>query len=378
MKNIKNFIGSDLLKILVPYPRLNDGCSWYRINQFVETANRLKLASGGFLKHSFSEQEIDQIVRAADVIIYRFSDRAVNMIRMVRERFPKKAIVLDTDDDLFNLDPLNNAYDSLGTKEVRLPDGTWLWRDGVANFDLWENKKRIIDYEYCLTKSDAVFTTTLRLANKIKPYNEAVIVIPNSIDFELFPDIEIKKPKDRLDLLWAGGSSHFPDLMEIRDGLVALAKKFPNLHFHFAGMDFGAIRKSLPEDRYHFWRWLSPEGHGFRLACIGADVAIAPIKDMEFNYNKSCIKFYEYAAVGIPTVASNIPPYSDEIIDGKTGMLFGSVDEFVEKTSKLLEDSLLRIEIAKNAKNWVKRHRDVKIVIQDWIKALRALVENKK
>ena len=372
---LDKFAKSKMLKILIPYPRLNDGCSWYRINQWVDATNRLGLANGVFLKPSFTEDEIGAIVKAADIIVYRFNDKSPAMLQKVRRLYPKKPIVIDTDDDLFNINPLNNAYESMGTREVQLPDGTWLWKDGKARFDLYENKKRMIDYEMCLRRSDAIITTTMRLANNLKKFNEAVVIIPNSINFHLFPQITIKKEKGRLDLVWAGGSSHYPDLAMIGDGLRTLAKKYPNLHFHLVGMEFGAIRKMWPHARYHFWRWLPPEGHGFRLATIGADVAIAPLEDKVFNWSKSCIKWYEYAAVGIPTVASRVPPYSDEIQDGETGYLFRSNDEFVEKVSELLENPIERTRIANNAYKWVRGHRDVDVVVKDWVKFLTGLVE---
>jgi glycosyltransferase involved in cell wall biosynthesis len=90
------------------------------------------------------------------------------------------------------------------------------------------------------------------------------------------------------------------------------------------------------------------------------DIAIAPLKDMEFNYYKSPIKFLEYSAMKVPTVAAKIPPYSDIIKNEKTGMLYNTPEEFYKAVLRLIEAPYARKNLAENAYKFVKGNYDAR------------------
>lgn len=50
-------------------------------------------------------------------------------------------------------------------------------------------------------------------------------------------------------------------------------------------------------------------------------VAVVPLADTEFNDGKSAIKFFDYAAVGIPVLCSDVTPYREVVQNGVTGAL---------------------------------------------------------
>jgi glycosyltransferase involved in cell wall biosynthesis len=369
--------GSAVIKILLP-PSQDDGCTWYRFRQYCASANKQELASVEYLDLKLDDRMVEEAFKACDAFVIRFySESYANVMRTFQERYPEKLILLDTDDDMFNISPLNNSYETFGTEEVTLPDGRKLWEHGKARFDLYENRKRAIDYQYCLERADGIITTTLRLANKLREYNEAVGVIPNAINPIQVPRLELKRNPKEIRLMWAGGSSHFEDLMEIKNGLLKLMQKYPQLHFHMVGQQFGAVLKGLPEKRVHTWPWVKADGHGYRLACVGADIAIAPLRDVEFNHSKSCIKWYEYSALGVASALSAVPPYSDEAKDGLNAMLFKDDHEFVEKVSQLIDDPVKRLEIAENAYRWVMDNRHIDEVTKDWVEFITELVKTK-
>jgi glycosyltransferase involved in cell wall biosynthesis len=49
------------------------------------------------------------------------------------------------------------------------------------------------------------------------------------------------------------------------------------------------------------------------------DIGLAPLADTPFNRSKSAIKAMDYAALGLPTIASDIGVYDDAIINGING-----------------------------------------------------------
>ena len=53
----------------------------------------------------------------------------------------------------------------------------------------------------------------------------------------------------------------------------------------------------------------------------GWDIGIAPLVDSPFNRSKSAIKAMDYAALGLPVLASDMPVFRGSLADGPGGML---------------------------------------------------------
>jgi glycosyltransferase involved in cell wall biosynthesis len=100
--------------------------------------------------------------------------------------------------------------------------------------------------------------------------------------------------------------------------------------------------------------------------------------DVPFNHAKSEIKFSEASALGVPTVASNIKPYSPVIEHGKTGFLAKTEKEWIDSLSKLIEDEKLRKEVGANARQWVEKNRDANKNYHLWVETYQAHLESKK
>lgn len=348
-----------------------DGCSWYRTRQPLTQASELDLLTFKELDtDNQTEKEIYELIKVADVYYLRFSFvGAASFIKMAKESYPKKPIIFDTDDDYFNVNPLNDFYATVGTKEV-LADGKPLWVEG-NKFDPYANRKLMIDYEYCISHATVVTTTTEKLAQELRNFNDNVVVFPNSIDPLRFPKIKVEH--DDLRLLWHGGSSHYPDLVTVKSDLERLMSDYPTLNLYIYGQVFKGLFKNIDEKRLRFQGWIGADGHGFRLATIGADVAICPLVNSPFNENKSSIKFYESAALGIPTVAKNILPYSADIKNGRTGFLYDN--DLYDQVKKLLDDKNLRNNISKQGYEWVIENRNLKTIGKNFGEFINKIVQ---
>ena len=111
--------------------------------------------------------------------------------------------------------------------------------------------------------------------------------------------------------------------------------------------------------RVEFHPWVDFMQFHLKLGTLAFDVNIAPLANTTFNAAKSAIKFYEAAALKVPTLAQRTGPYADEIIDGDTGFLFEQPTDFVEKLEALVKDADLREKMGQHAYDWVREHRDV-------------------
>lgn len=363
-----------MIKVLTPKMGL-DGCTWYRTRQPLKIAEGKDLLSVKELDPTTqSTKEIADLLKQADIYYLRFSfGGAANFIKEIRILYPHKPIVFDIDDDYFDVNPLNNFYGDLGTKEV-MADGKPLWVEGKW-FDPYTNRKKMIDYEYCLSHATVVTVTTDKLAETVSKWNDNVVVIPNAIDMSKFPKLDINKG-DEQRLLWHGGSSHYPDLITVKDDLERLMKDFPKLHLYIYGQIYESLFKNIDKKRVHFEGWIGAEGHGYRLATVGADVAICPLADNPFNTNKSSVKYYENAALGIATVCKNMLPYAADIKHEFNGILY--TKSLYKQVKTLLKNDEYRKAISEKGYEYVKKFRNIETVAVDFAELLKKLVDSSK
>lgn len=81
------------------------------------------------------------------------------------------------------------------------------------------------------------------------------------------------------------------------------------------------------------------------------DVGIAPLSDIEFNRSRSDIKLKEYAAAGVPWLASPIGPYAEH--GEKQGGRLVPDDRWHEELVRLIERPKDRRRLAKRGAKWV-------------------------
>lgn len=360
------------MKVLFLGKQGGDGCTWYRMTQFKESAGRQGLADVQFLDPGLPEEDLVKIFKTADIFVSRLGEHTISVFNGVKEF--QKPIVIDIDDRYDQINPFSDAYSSLGTKEVKLADGRQLWKDGEAEFSIVANRKKLMDFEEVMRRATAMMVTTFELKNYAEEFNKAVAVIPNAIKPSLFPQVKAEKGNE-IRMLWAGGASHYADLAEISDTLTELMNGYPQLHFYFVGVPFGGITKNMPKDRVHVYPWIEPHGHGYRLATFNADIGLCPLQDTEFNRAKSSIKYYEYSAVRTATIARNIPPYADDIKHNHNGILYDTPQELFNYVSELINDPIKRVNLAENAYKYVTTERHIDEVTKDWVSFLQGIVD---
>lgn len=354
---------SDKVKVLILQPSSMNGVGWYRLKQ-------LKMFSQhdvAYLSSGLSEEATIKILDIADIYLLRLSDiNAFYLLPALKKAVKSKPLILDIDDRYDEVNPLSDLYRVYGTKELTLRDGTKLWEDGV-NIDIKKNKKRLKKFQDLMKIATIVTVTTEKLLLYAKQFNDNVVIVPNSINFDLFPHVKsVDKKKNEVRILWAGGSSHYGDLITIQQQLQRIMDRNHNVHFYFFGVPFKGITKGLPMNRVHTGGWVSADGHGYRLATMDFDIGIAPLSDDVFNLYKSSIKYYEYSALGKVTLAKNMLPYSVDITDGKNGFLYKSPREFEEKLQMLIDDPIKRVEVGNNAYNYVKDNFEIKNIVKNW------------
>lgn len=283
-----------------------------------------------------------------------------------------------------------NAIKKHNIKVIFDIDDYWVLTNSHPNYKAWkkQNVQEIVENE--LKSVDCVTTTTTFLAEKIKPLNENIVILPNSVNLKEQQWISNKKKSDKIRFLWGGGITHLVDLRLLKTSFEKINKKLLyNIQMYLCGYDlrmntpqgmkkadprtsawtffeniFTNNRKWIKNSDYATWlrtpddngrdnygvkeefkseyyqrRWTKP------ILLYGtmyneADVVFAPLKNnYTFNLVKSQLKIVEAGAHKCPIICSKYGPYTiDDIegeIDGKQKGFY--VDEKNDSSSKWLE-----------------------------------------
>lgn len=208
-----------------------------------------------------------------------------------------KPIVMDFDDDLFNVPT---------------------WSMSSQTFDL----KNVVDhFRWAYLAADVVTTTTesaARRAREVAP-QASVAIVPNAFDqdVKLLRPVPAPKPDDVPCVGWAGGSQHNEDLRAIEPVLWECLKRGYGLTF--VGDGPRGFRGLSPR---HKVNWI-PGNHNVEMylqnmPLAGFDVGLAPLLDHPFNRSKSCLKAIEYSWLcGCPSVLQDLGPYEELVADGR-------------------------------------------------------------
>lgn len=197
----------------------------------------------------------------------------------------------------------------------------------------------------CMTASDAVSVSTEPLADVVRQFNPNVTVIPNYIDDSMF---EIPRPEERGVTVvgWAGSQTHDADFVGIKPQLFNMLFGHPEVMFMTIGADYGS---DLPPERRVRHPWVRSTRKMYKHTAQ-FDIGIAPLAKDEFNESKSHIKMLEYAALGIPSIASNVPAYEDFVIHGVTGFLADTPTDWADYLEALITNPDLRDQMGKAAR----------------------------
>jgi len=172
---------------------------------------------------------------------------------------------------------------------------------------------------------DLVTVTTPYLAERYGKYAKAIEVIPNCVTIHDLPKAE-PHGTGKFRVLWAGSPSHFGDLAQVADALREFALAHDDVRLVF----FGRKPVGLDDiaDKVEFHPWVNFGDFPQKLADLSADVAIAPLADVPFNYAKSNLRIIQYGAAGYPIIGSPVGEYK------RTGLgrvsLASSKEEWVE------------------------------------------------
>jgi glycosyltransferase involved in cell wall biosynthesis len=254
-------------------------------------------------------------------------------------------VVFETDDDVFHIARHNPVY------------------------KMWHKHRKLTRRLVQGADHTVVSTEPLRqsIIEKGEVHASKVTVCHNHLHprvwgAEAMSDAVIFDNKQKLVIGWQGSATHDVDFTQALPGLSRILNEFPHVTIRFFGNVPRTVKGAIPPKRFEWMPGVRFEQYPRNLLRGNFDIGIAPLVDSRFNRGKSNLKFLEYAACGVPVIASPVYPYATTIRHGETGLLASTPDEWYEHLRALVIDPDRREEIATNAKRfvWTKWSNEVK------------------
>lgn len=214
---------------------------------------------------------------------------------------------------------------------------------------------------------DEVIVTTPYLGHIVSEFNKNVRVIRNSVPLDMVPMLPRTKRDIRIG--WHGSATHHGDLAIAMPVLRNVLRDHQNVTAVFMGcMPVGWKQGQQVE----FHQWVEPHKLYDKLAQLELDIAIAPLSGHKFNLSKSDVKILETAAVGVPSVVSDIGPYR-VVRDGETGFKIkdNSPQAWRDALETLIAEPDLRRRMGQEAKRWARLSASIDVIGGAWEAACR-------
>lgn len=268
---------------------------------------------------------IDRLRRCDLLHVYRCAEPQVLEL-MASLRSAGVTVSWDNDDDISALTKDSPNYRALGGLK--------------ASRDLALQLK-------AMRGADLVTTTSEALEARYRGSGvEHVTVIGNYVPHEFLRGV---RPRHQgIVVGWVAATEHQVDAkrLDLNRVLRQLLDEHPQLRVVTVGLPLG-----LKHERYERWAHVP-------LAQLGAtlrrfDIGLAPLVDIPFNRCRSTVKVKEYAAAGVPWLASPVGDYAR--LGPKQGGRLVADDRWPEAIDRLIIRSSERRLLALRGRRWAKR-----------------------
>ena len=269
------------------------GAGWARLGQFVPylRAAGHEVTVGTLWRHkdvmAVEDWETKRKVIPDVVWLQRIMHATVDeTIRMGQRQ--GQIVINDLDDWYWGLDSRNEAW--------------------LASHPKVNDNENTNNYAKAVGASDYITVSTKYLADRImNKWSPQCVLLPNTIEVDRFTPVE---QTDEPTYGWAGSTAHRSgDLREIRGIWRGISPEFGVIHSGhnpYSKAETFAEGIGVPEDNV---TKIDMATHDKYPELLKMQVGLVPLRDTPFNHAKSYIKGLEYAASGIPFIATPLTEY---------------------------------------------------------------------
>lgn len=291
-----------------------------------------------------------------DLMVFQRQVHPLNYEKMVAAQRQGIKCVYELDDDILNIPPdFVEPYNFYAKEEVR---------GQVVKF---------------LRTCDAITVSTYTLALSLKTIvgpDKPIYVVPNFIDMDKWDTAHAIRQTERHDCItigWMASKSHKIDVAQVSHDLERIMADYQNVNISLIGWidttDLPWAKQYNGRVKMSAWVDISM----LPMAMKDFDIGLAPLADNQFNRCKSNLKFQSLGALGIPCVASPLPPY-ENIVSGRDGVLVEG-DDWYGAIAGLLDDKEKRALMGAEARRTVLAQWDLRKNTDKWVDIFKKIVQ---
>lgn len=216
--------------------------------------------------------------------------------------------------------------------------------------------------------SDTVIVGTPYLKDYALRFNKNTKIIPTTIDTDKYRLARKQYSKDAAVCIgWSGSYTTAQHLILLKNVFRKLFNKF-KIQIKVIGAPSDFSIDGLPIVQKE-WRLDNEIGE-----LSSFDIGVMPLPDDEWGRGKCGLKALQYMALGIPVVCSPVGVNKEIIRDGANGFSADSEEEWIEKISRLIEDSELRKRIGFAGRKTVEANFSVKANAPKYLEIIKKVI----
>lgn len=333
-----------------------DGFSWKSQDGCSSWQGKIMMDKDGRPTSLLALDQLEKCMKVADPWVFQltYSDHVLAFFEVAKQVHPNKKFITETDDWIFDIPAYNVA------SNVYKPN----------------SPQEIVAYEQ-FKMSDAIIVSTSFLKEKISALfpEKKIFIIPNAIDFDLWDNAKAEadeKPEGIVRIGYTGCGNHDGDIQIITPVISAILKEYENVEFIFA-QDFPCLKEIAHPRLKIIKKWANIIDYPSMIKSWNLDIGIAPLRDNEFNRSKSNLRWLEYSALKIPTVMSNVRPFTESVLQSKDGLIASTRQSWYPLLKSLIEDKSLRSKIGNAAYDRIKKDFNMDIVSEQYANVLKEI-----
>lgn len=320
-----DFDGSGCYRLFFPAEALRRQLGW-EVAMPEYTASQLDWVDGGIVDTGMKRVRFDDLhakilaIRPDAVVFQRPVQVGVpELIDDLRAR--GIAVVIETDD---------------------LMDGLPSWNPAFARLDVkFSPFRNNMVFAECARRADLVTCSTPFLADKYAQLGPPTVVLRNRLHWPMWDGVPVFEDAgrdwSRVRVGWMGNAMwHTADLDVLRGIIVPWLERNPGVDF--VAQPAALEHMGIPENRRVVMGEVAFRDLTLRSITAIMDIGLVPLAVHDFNEGKSHLKGLEYAACGIPCIASPTESYRWWVEPGVNGLLARKPRHWVAALDRMVGD----------------------------------------
>jgi len=246
-------------------------------------------------------------------------------------------------------------------------------KDFIEPYKFYANPEVSGNITKFINEVDIVTASTQYLAEHMhkRAPNTPIFVVENYLDVDMWMRAYAEKQTidtDKITIGWMASGSHAIDAPLVMDALLKIMKEYDHVNLHLIGwVGWKQLGKEFKpfKDRIVTEKWI--DVNILPQYMKDFDIGLAPLVDNEFNRSKSAIKAYQYWALSVPAVCSDLHPYRGIIENDVNGFLVKSKDGWYDSLKSLIDNDKKRRLMGAHGRKKLLMEYDIKNNTGRWI-----------